>query len=130
MKAAKPTPLAPSHKSINRHVLAGVLMVALLAGGVGGWAATSEISGAVIAAGQLETTGAVAEVHVAHDPDRLQRLQVAIGRREIRPAGQLFGGERLAGREQRREHGPAGRGDPHAVRADGVEQGRQAHDRT
>ncbi len=37
-------------------------MVALLVGGVGGWAATSEISGAVIAAGQLVVDSNVKKV--------------------------------------------------------------------
>jgi HlyD family secretion protein len=40
-------------QSIRRHLFFGFAVVALLAGGVGGWAATSNISGAVIAPGQL-----------------------------------------------------------------------------
>ena len=60
MSAAKPK--TSSQKSINRHVLAGVLIVALLAGGVGGWAATSEVSGAVIAAGQIVVDSNVKKV--------------------------------------------------------------------
>lgn len=39
--------------SIRRHLLWGLAVVVLLAGGVGGWAATTEISGAVIAPGSL-----------------------------------------------------------------------------
>jgi HlyD family secretion protein len=39
--------------SIRRHVVAGVAVVLVLVFGVGGWAATSEISGAVIAQGQI-----------------------------------------------------------------------------
>jgi HlyD family secretion protein len=42
----------PRH-SIRRHLLAGVALVVLLAGGVGGWAATTELAGAVIAPGNL-----------------------------------------------------------------------------
>ena len=42
-----------AQRSIRRHLLAGVTMVAILAGGVGGLAATTDISGAVIAAGNL-----------------------------------------------------------------------------
>jgi HlyD family secretion protein len=61
MIAAKPKPTS-SQSSIRRHVLAGVAMVALLVGGVGGWAATSEISGAVIAAGQLVVDSNVKKV--------------------------------------------------------------------
>src|SRR3954452_12785446 len=40
-------------RSIRRHLVAGVTLVVLLAGGVGGWAATTELSGAVIAPGNL-----------------------------------------------------------------------------
>jgi HlyD family secretion protein len=39
--------------SIRRHVLTAVVVVVLLAGGLGGWAATTELSGAVIASGVL-----------------------------------------------------------------------------
>src|SRR5215207_584811 len=39
--------------SIRRHLVLGVALVVLLAGGVGGWAATTEIAGAVIAPGAL-----------------------------------------------------------------------------
>ena len=39
--------------SIRRHLIAGVLIVLLLGGGVGGWAATVEISGALIAQGSV-----------------------------------------------------------------------------
>ena len=44
---------ADSHGSIRRHLVAGIAGVALLAGGVGGLAATTELSGAVIAPGSL-----------------------------------------------------------------------------
>src|SRR5215207_3877508 len=40
-------------RSIRRHLVLGVALVVLLAGGVGGWAATTEIAGAVIAPGAL-----------------------------------------------------------------------------
>src|SRR5215216_5963927 len=46
-------------RSIRRHLVAGVALVVLLAGGVGGWAATTEFAGAVIAPGNL-----VVETHV------------------------------------------------------------------
>src|SRR5215203_3377558 len=40
-------------RSIRRHLVAGIALVVLLAGGVGGWAATTEFAGAVIAPGNL-----------------------------------------------------------------------------
>jgi HlyD family secretion protein len=40
-------------RSIRRYLLAAVALVVLLAGGVGGWAATTEFAGAVIAPGNL-----------------------------------------------------------------------------
>ncbi|MBV9220456.1 MAG: biotin/lipoyl-binding protein, partial [Methylobacteriaceae bacterium] len=39
--------------SIKRHLLAGLTLAGLLVFGLGGWAATTELSGAVIASGQL-----------------------------------------------------------------------------
>jgi HlyD family secretion protein len=42
-----------SSASIRRHLLASAAVVVVLVGGVGGWAATTEFSGAVIAPGQL-----------------------------------------------------------------------------
>ena len=41
------------HRSIRRHLTAGVALVVLLGGGVGGWAVTTELAGAVIAPGNL-----------------------------------------------------------------------------
>lgn len=42
-----------SRASIRRHLVIGVATMVLLVGGVGGWAATTEFAGAVIAQGQL-----------------------------------------------------------------------------
>src|SRR3954468_22835441 len=42
-----------AQRSLRRHLAAGVTAVALLVGGVGGWAGTTEIAGAVIAPGLL-----------------------------------------------------------------------------
>lgn len=47
------TPSGGSHASIRRHLIAGVLIVLLLGFGVGGWAATVQISGALIAQGSI-----------------------------------------------------------------------------
>jgi HlyD family secretion protein len=52
----------PALRSIRRHLLAGVALVALLAGGIGGWASTTEISGALIAQGQLVVDSSVKKV--------------------------------------------------------------------
>jgi membrane fusion protein, type I secretion system len=41
------------HRSIRQHLLAGCTAVLVLVGGIGGWATNTEISGAVIAPGQL-----------------------------------------------------------------------------
>lgn len=52
--AAPPSPVqAGLRRSIGRHVSAGVAAILLLVGGVGLWAATSELSGAIVAAGHL-----------------------------------------------------------------------------
>ncbi len=62
-------------QSIRRHLLAGAAVVFFLVGGVGGWAATARISGAVIVPAQLvveshdkkvqhPTGGVVAELKV------------------------------------------------------------------
>jgi HlyD family secretion protein len=68
--------------SINRHIIVGCAVVAFLAVGLGGWASTAEISGALIAQGSLvvdsnvkkvqhPTGGVVGEVR-AHDGDRVK----------------------------------------------------------
>ena len=55
-----PKPKRPTMQaSIRRHQLAGLSVVLLVAGGIGSWAATTEISGAVIAPGVL-----VVDTHV------------------------------------------------------------------
>ena len=74
--------------SIRGHLRVGVAAVALLVGGVGGWAATTEISGAVIAPGMLvvdsnvkdvqhPTGGIVAEIG-AIDGDRVRAGDVLV----------------------------------------------------
>ena len=82
-----PSPDA-TRSSIRRHVSAGVGLVILLVGGVGGWAATAEISGALIASGSLvvdsnvkkvqhPTGGVVGEVRV-RDGDRVKEGDVLV----------------------------------------------------
>jgi HlyD family secretion protein len=71
-----------SRASIRRHIIAGTAVVVFLAFGVGGWASTAEISGALIAPGSLvvdsnvkkvqhPTGGVVGELRV-HDGDRVK----------------------------------------------------------
>ncbi|MDR6954454.1 HlyD family secretion protein [Ancylobacter sp. 3268] len=48
-RTAPPSP----HRSIRRHLALGLLLVLVVVVGIGGWAAATQISGAVIAPGQL-----------------------------------------------------------------------------
>src|SRR3954449_7069527 len=77
-----------AHKSIQRHLLIALVAVILLVGGIGGWAATSEFAGAVIAQGQLvvdsnvkkvqhPTGGVVAELNV-RDGDQVKSGDIVI----------------------------------------------------
>ena len=75
---------------------------------------------------KLVAPGAVAEVNVVDDADRLERLQVAVDRAEVvTGVGDLLGGQRALGGDERLEHHAARGRDPQAVGADGVEQGGQ-----
>lgn len=49
----KATMTSPAQISINKHMFVGFAMAALLVFGVGGWAATTEIAGAVMAQGTI-----------------------------------------------------------------------------
>jgi HlyD family secretion protein len=74
--------------SIRRHILLGCAVVAFIAVGLGGWASTAEIAGALIAQGSLvvdsnvkkvqhPTGGVVGEVRV-HDGDRVKAGDILI----------------------------------------------------
>ena len=74
--------------SISRHIFAGIVLVGILAVGLGGWASTAEISGALIAQGsvvvdsnvkkvQHPTGGVVGEVR-AHDGDRVKAGDILV----------------------------------------------------
>jgi membrane fusion protein, type I secretion system len=77
-----------ARRSIRRHQLVGFVVVGLLAGGVGSWAATTSISGAVIAPGSLvvdsdvkkvqHPTGGVVGVILARDGDHVGAGDVVI----------------------------------------------------
>jgi HlyD family secretion protein len=51
-----------ARRSIRRHLVVGIATVLLLAGGIGGWASTTEIAGAVITSGQLVVESDVKKV--------------------------------------------------------------------
>jgi HlyD family secretion protein len=82
-----PAPL-DSRQSISRHMLAGLVIVIVLAGGVGGWAGTMTLSGALIAPGsvvvdtnvkkvQHPTGGIVGELRV-RDGDRVKQGDIVV----------------------------------------------------
>jgi HlyD family secretion protein len=79
---------SPSRRSIRYHVVAGIGVVIILVGGVGGWASNAPISGALIAPGALvvdsnvkkvqhPTGGVVGEVRV-RDGDRVSAGDVVV----------------------------------------------------
>jgi membrane fusion protein, type I secretion system len=83
-------PPAPgsSQASIRRHLFAGIVIVLLLGGGVGGWAATTELAGALIAEGSIvvdsnikkvqhPTGGIVGELR-AHDGDHVKAGDILV----------------------------------------------------
>src|SRR3954451_9165858 len=76
------------HRSIRRHLTAGVALVVVLGGGVGGWAVITELAGAVIAPGNLvvetnikkvqhPTGGVVGELRV-RDGDEVKAGDVVV----------------------------------------------------
>jgi HlyD family secretion protein len=83
--------VGPAHsatESIRRHIIAGSILVGALVFGLGGWASTAEISGALIAQGSIvvdsnvkkvqhPTGGVVGELFV-HDGDRVKEGQILI----------------------------------------------------
>ena len=88
MKIMQPENLTPAHRSIHQHMIAGIVVVVVLAFGVGGWAATTELSGALIAQGSIvvdsnvkkvqhPTGGVVGELNV-RDGDHVTVGQVVV----------------------------------------------------
>jgi HlyD family secretion protein len=80
--------LSPSHAAIRRLTRAGMIVVLLLVGIVGGWAGTAEISGAVIASGimvvdsnvrkvQHQAGGIVGEIR-ARDGDKVKAGDILV----------------------------------------------------
>jgi HlyD family secretion protein len=80
--------ITSSQRSIQRHLAAGAAVVALLAGGVGGWAATTEFAGAVITSGSVvvdsnikkvqHLTGGIVGELLVHDGDRVSAGDVVV----------------------------------------------------
>jgi HlyD family secretion protein len=77
-----------ARKSIRLHLIIGLAVVVVLAGGLGGWASTAEISGALIAPGSIvvessvkkvqhPTGGVVGELR-AHDGDLVKAGDVVV----------------------------------------------------
>jgi HlyD family secretion protein len=62
LKALSPSEATGAQASIRQHVIVGVVVVCVLGFGVGGWAATSEITGAIIAQGQIVVDSNVKKV--------------------------------------------------------------------
>jgi len=88
MKIMQKTNHTSAHQSIYNHMIAGIVVVVVLAGGVGGWAATTELSGALIAQGSIvvdsnvkkvqhPTGGVVGELRV-HDGDHVTTGQIVV----------------------------------------------------
>ena len=79
---------ADSRRSIRQHILTGLVIVIVLGGGVGGWAGTMKLSGAIIAPGsvvvdsnikkvQHPTGGIVGELRV-RDGDRVKSGDILV----------------------------------------------------
>ena len=87
-RAPSPQPVWSTSRSISRHTLAGLVIVIVLTGGVGGWAGTMTLSGALIAQGsvvvdsnvkkvQHPTGGIVGELRV-RDGDRVKQGDIVV----------------------------------------------------
>ena len=63
-------PSDSASESIRRHILAGSVLIGALVIGLGGWASTAQISGALIAQGSIVVDSNVKKVQ---HPDRRRR---------------------------------------------------------
>ena len=80
--------LKGARRSIQLHLIIGLSVVVILAGGFGGWASTAEISGALIAPGSIvvessvkkvqHPTGGVVGELLARDGDVVKAGQVVV----------------------------------------------------
>ena len=78
--------LKKSQRSIRKHLVAGLAVVILLAGGIGGWGATVPISGALIAPGQVVVESNVKKVQ--HPTGGVAEADVEVGFRGRQQTGQ------------------------------------------
>jgi HlyD family secretion protein len=88
MKFIDTANLTPAHRSIYNHMVGGIAVVIVLAGGVGGWAATTELSGALIAQGSIvvdsnvkkvqHPTGGVVGELLVHDGDHVKAGEIVV----------------------------------------------------
>lgn len=88
MKVMMAPATSATHRSIRRHLRAGTALVVFLAFGVGGWAATTDISGAVIAGGSLvvdsnvkkvqHPTGGIVGELLVRDGDRVKAGDIVV----------------------------------------------------
>jgi HlyD family secretion protein len=83
-----PAPASEARRSIRHHIVAGMVIVIVLAFGVGGWAGTMKLSGAIIAPGQIvvdsnvkkvqHPTGGIVGELLVHDGDRVKAGQILV----------------------------------------------------
>jgi HlyD family secretion protein len=73
-------PASSSRRSVHHELFAGVLICALLIFGLGGWAATTHLDGAIVARGQLAVSGNVKQIQ-HRDGGIVERILVRDGMR-------------------------------------------------
>ncbi len=86
--AASSTPMSESRRSIRQHMVAGLAIVVVLFFGVGGWASTVKLSGAIIAPGSIvvdsnvkkvqHPTGGIVGQLLVHDGDKVKEGQLLV----------------------------------------------------
>ena len=75
-----PSGAAISRRSVHLELAAGVLISVILLGGLGGWAATTHLDGAIVARGQLAVSGNVKQIQ-HRDGGIVERILVRDGMR-------------------------------------------------
>jgi HlyD family secretion protein len=75
-----PIPSPASRRGVHHELFAGALVCLLLVGGLGGWAATTHLDGAIVAHGQLAVSGNVKQIQ-HRDGGIVDRILVRDGMR-------------------------------------------------